>query len=65
MELAEIKALVVEAKAAIKAYNELAEKLAEVGVTIELDTRHSPHGVVGVGRVDAKLIDASFMLELD
>lgn len=64
MTLDAIKELVGGARQHLEAYNEIADKLAAAGVTIELDTRNSAHGVVGIGRVDAKQIDASFTLEL-
>lgn len=64
MTLDAIKELVAGARQHLEAYNEIADKLAAAGVTIEVDTHSSPHGVVGIGRVDARQVSANFTIEL-
>jgi hypothetical protein len=48
MQLEEIKAIVAEARQHINSYNELARKLADVGVTIEIDINYYSHGKVSM-----------------
>ncbi len=64
MNLEEIKALVAEARELIEKFNVVSNKLAEAGVTVEIETSHQAHGVVGIGRVDARQFHAGFELEL-
>lgn len=62
--LEELRATIAEAKEHLEQYNAIANRLAAIGITIELDTVSIPHGVVGVGKVNATELHASFNLEL-